>query len=170
VWTSGEDLGDRGGGHRGRERRRMGDRHGSFGFGVGRRGRGGAWQRGRAAGGGRGDTEVFRVFQFMMFVREASVGVSVLLLRVFHLLIDGLTLVRVRVRRGGHGCDRVGRGRLAVSREHFAHHLDIDRLILSVPRLILRVRCLKRQGCGRRRHTWRERVKGKLGAGTSLGL
>lgn len=71
----------------------MGDGHGSFWFGVGRRGRGGAWQRGGAAGGGRGDMKVFRVSQFLMFWREVSLGLSVLLQWVFHLLIDGLTLV-----------------------------------------------------------------------------
>lgn len=37
--------------------------------------------------------EVFGGFQFLMFVREVSLGLSVLLLWVFHLLIDGFTLV-----------------------------------------------------------------------------
>lgn len=93
VRTSREDLGDRGGGRRGRQRRRMGNRYSGFGFGVGRRGRGGAWQRGGAARGGRGDVKVFRVSQLLVFWGEVSLGLSVLLQWVFHLLIDGLTLV-----------------------------------------------------------------------------
>lgn len=36
---------------------------------------------------------VFRVSQFLMFWREVSLGVSVLLQGVLHLLIDGLALV-----------------------------------------------------------------------------
>lgn len=93
MWTGREDLRDRGGGCRGRQRGRMGDRHGSFGFGVGRGGRGRARQRGGAAGGGRSDVKVFRVSQFLVFCREVSLGLSVLLERVFHLLVDGLALV-----------------------------------------------------------------------------
>lgn len=93
MWTGGQDLGDRGGGCGRRQRRRMRDGHCSFGFGIGRRGRGGARQRGGAAGGGRGSMKVFRVSQFLMLWREVSLGLSVLLQRVFHLLIDGLALV-----------------------------------------------------------------------------
>lgn len=37
--------------------------------------------------------KVFRVSQFFMFRRKVSLGLSVLLQWVFHLLIDGLTLV-----------------------------------------------------------------------------
>lgn len=87
--------------------------------------------------------EVFRAFHFLMFGRGVSVGGSVLVLGVFHLLINGLTLVRVRVRSGGHRGDRVGGGRLAFSGEHLAHHLDIHRLSIPVSRLDLRV-CLER--------------------------
>lgn len=114
--------------------------------------------------------EVFRAFQFLMFGKRLSLGLSVLLHWVFHLLIDGLALIRVRVRRGGHRSDRVGGGCLALSGEHLSHHLDIDWLILSIARMKLSLCCLERQGGGRRRHAWRKRVKGKLSAGTSLGL
>lgn len=114
--------------------------------------------------------KVFRVSHFLVLERELSLGLPVLLLRVFHLLVDGLTLVRVRVRGGGHRGDGVGGGGLAVSGEHLAHHFYIDGFVIPVSSLQLRVCCLERHGFGRRRHTWRKRVKGKLSAGTSLGL
>lgn len=61
-------------------------------------------------------------------------------------------------------------GRLTLPGEHLAHHLYVDWLVFTVSRLNLRVCSLERQGCGRRRHTRSRRVKGELGAGTSLGL
>lgn len=113
---------------------------------------------------------VFRAFQLLVLRWEVSLGLPVLLMRVLHLLVDRFALVRVGVRRGGHGGDRVRRGRLALSGEHLAHHFYVDRLILPISCLNLRVCCLEGHGCGRRRHTWRKRVKGQLGAGASFGL
>lgn len=146
VRTCGEDLGDGGGGRGGGQRGRVRDGDGRLWLGVGGRGGGGARQGGGAAGGGGRGVVVFRVSGFVVFRGRMPVGLPVLVHRVLHLLVDGLALVRVGVGRGGHGRDRVGRGCLAVSGEHLAHHLYVDRLVFAVSRLDLRVRCLERQG------------------------
>ena len=87
---------------------------------------------------------------------QAAVGLAVVRQRVLHLLVDGLPRVGVGVRRGGGGRERrrVWRGR-ALAREHLAHHLDVDRLVVQaapLARLRRRLPALEGQRRGRGGH------------------